>query len=79
MAGPIGLVRDGDQIRIDLPGRSVDLMVPADELARRIEIADLPEVAMRDGWLGFYQQLVTPLSRGGVLRPGRGCASKDKE
>ena len=33
--GAIGLVRDGDRIRIDIPARSIDLLVPGDELAAR--------------------------------------------
>jgi dihydroxy-acid dehydratase len=36
--GAIGLVRDGDRIRIDIPERSIDLLVPGEELdARRRE------------------------------------------
>ncbi len=33
--GAIGLVRDGDRIRIDIPARAIDLLVDAAELARR--------------------------------------------
>jgi len=33
--GPIGLVQNGDLIRISLSGRTVDLLVPEEELARR--------------------------------------------
>ena len=33
--GAIGLVRDGDRIRIDIPKRSIDLLVSGDELASR--------------------------------------------
>ena len=33
--GAIGLVRDGDRIRIDIPQRSIDLLVSGDELASR--------------------------------------------
>jgi ABC-type branched-subunit amino acid transport system ATPase component len=33
--GPLALVRDGDPIRIDVPGRAADLDVPAAELERR--------------------------------------------
>jgi dihydroxy-acid dehydratase len=33
--GPIGLVRDGDRIRIDIPNRSIDVLVSDEELARR--------------------------------------------
>ncbi|MDO5057129.1 MAG: dihydroxy-acid dehydratase [Lautropia sp.] len=33
--GTIGLVQDGDTISIDIPKRSIELVVPAEELARR--------------------------------------------
>ncbi|MCR6663833.1 MAG: dihydroxy-acid dehydratase [Luteimonas sp.] len=33
--GAIGLVRDGDRIRIDIPSRSIDLLVADDELSAR--------------------------------------------
>ena len=33
--GAIGLVRDGDRIRIDIPARTIDLLVADDELAAR--------------------------------------------
>ncbi len=35
VGGPLGLVRDGDIIELDVPGRRIDLMVEARELARR--------------------------------------------
>jgi dihydroxy-acid dehydratase len=34
-AGSIGLVREGDRVRIDIPGRSIDVLVDAAELAAR--------------------------------------------
>jgi len=33
--GTIGLVRDGDRIRIDIPSRRIDVLLSEDELARR--------------------------------------------
>ena len=33
--GPLGKVRDGDHIILDVPGRRLDLALPADELAAR--------------------------------------------
>ena len=54
--GPLGLVRTGDMIVLDVPGRRLDLDVPADELARRT-----PNEAMRSalaaparGWERLY-------------------------
>ena len=33
--GPLGLVRNGDRIRLSVKNRSIDLLVPEDELAKR--------------------------------------------
>jgi dihydroxy-acid dehydratase len=71
--GPLALVRDGDLIRIDVPGRSADLDVPAQELERRAAgLADAagtgPAVNER-GWLSIYARTVRPLPEGAVLLP----------
>jgi dihydroxy-acid dehydratase len=69
--GPLGLVRDGDMIRIDVLRRTADLDVPADELAaRRAALAANPPARPAEvGWLSVYQRLVRPLPEGAVLRP----------
>ncbi|HEX9042232.1 MAG TPA: dihydroxy-acid dehydratase [Trebonia sp.] len=74
--GPLGLVRDGDVIRIDVPARTADLEVPPEELAeRKRALTDAPpERPVEVGWLSVYQRLVRPLPEGAVLRP-RGTAS----
>src|SRR5215469_8881409 len=71
--GPLALVRDGDTIRIDVPGRTADLDVPDDELARRKADLQARPRAREVGWLSVYQRLVRPLPEGAVLRP-RGTA-----
>ena len=64
--GPIGLVRDGDRIRIDVPTRSLDLLVDDAELARRrAEFKPLPPRYTR-GVLAKYARLVGSASRGAV-------------
>ena len=35
VGGPLGLVRNGDRIRLDVPGRRLDMLVEDDEIARR--------------------------------------------
>jgi dihydroxy-acid dehydratase len=74
--GPLALVRDGDTIRIDVPGRTAELDVPEAELAeRRAALAASPPARpVEVGWLSVYQRLVRPLPEGAVLRP-RGAAS----
>ncbi|PJE28668.1 dihydroxyacid dehydratase [Pseudooceanicola antarcticus] len=69
--GPLGLVRDGDLITIDVLARRVDVdMDDAEMEARR---AALPEVGHsgQRGWLSIYEGEVEPLSRGAVLIPPR--------
>jgi dihydroxy-acid dehydratase len=66
-AGPIGLLRDGDPISIDLRARRLDVELSDDELAAR-HTAWLPsEPTYRRGWLGRYTRLVTNASNGAVL------------
>ena len=64
--GPIGLVQTGDRIRIDIPSRTLDLLVDDDELARRrADFAPLPPRYTR-GVLAKYAKLVGSASRGAV-------------
>jgi len=64
--GPIGLVREGDRIRIDIPSRTLDLLVDDDELEkRRKDFTSLPPRYTR-GVLAKYAKLVGSASRGAV-------------
>ena len=64
--GPIGLVKDGDRVRIDISGRTLDLLVDDDELARRrAEFTPLPPRYTR-GVLAKCAKLVGSASKGAV-------------
>jgi dihydroxy-acid dehydratase len=66
--GPLALVRTGDQIRIDVPARTADVLVAESELeCRRASLAEPPPPEEK-GWLRIYQRLVRPLPEGAVLR-----------
>jgi dihydroxy-acid dehydratase len=76
MGGPIGLVRDGDAIEIDMAAHRVTLQVPEAELAAR-RGRDAPRSPERErGWLSIYERVVEPMSRGAVLVPPRGGPGK---
>ena len=65
--GPIALLRDGDVIAIDLPARTLDVELTADELTwRRAEWA-APSPKYARGWLARYTALVSNASSGAVL------------
>ncbi len=70
--GPIALVQDGDQIKVDLPNRILQLLVDENELAARKEQWRRPEPKFSRGWLSRYERLVTSAARGAVLEPPRG-------
>ncbi|GGI08298.1 dihydroxy-acid dehydratase [Egicoccus halophilus] len=63
-AGPIAFVREGDRIRIDVPNRTMDLLVEADELDRRRQgWQPLPPRYTR-GVLAKYARTVRSASEG---------------
>ncbi len=64
--GPIGLLRDGDRIAIDIPNRTLDVLVdPAELDARREAFTPLPPRYER-GVLAKYAKLVASASNGAV-------------
>ncbi|MFH0953144.1 MAG: dihydroxy-acid dehydratase [Verrucomicrobiota bacterium] len=66
--GTIGLLRNGDVISIDIPGRKLEVKLPADELARRKQAWRPPEPRFKTGWLARYTQFATSASTGGVMK-----------
>jgi dihydroxy-acid dehydratase len=66
--GPIALVQEGDRIKIDIPGKRVDLLVDESELARRKAAWRQPEPRIKTGYLGRYSKLVTSANTGAVLK-----------
>jgi dihydroxy-acid dehydratase len=65
--GPIGLLRDGDVITLDIPGRRLDVALSGEELTRR-RAEWLPVQRELTGWLKRYAAMVTSGSQGAVLR-----------
>ena len=69
--GPLALVRDGDLIEYDIPNRRLDLLVPAEELARRRAAWQAPKRELK-GILARYARLAESASKGAILREGFG-------
>jgi dihydroxy-acid dehydratase len=64
--GPIAVVRDGDEILIDIKRRRLDLLVDPKELKRRLEEFRPPEPKVRRGYLASYARSVSSASGGAV-------------
>lgn len=64
VGGPLALVRDGDLIRLDVPGRRLDLLVDPAELARRKAAWTQPSVIYPRGFGLLHCQHVTQANLG---------------
>jgi dihydroxy-acid dehydratase len=66
--GLIGLVKDGDVIEIDIPGRALSLCVNEKELETRQKNWLKPEPKITSGYAARYARLVTSANTGAVLK-----------
>jgi dihydroxy-acid dehydratase len=66
LGGPIALVREGDEIEIDVDARRMDLLVDDAELARRGEGWTPPPPRYAGGVMAKYAALVSSASEGAV-------------
>ena len=66
--GPIGLVKEGDIIYIDIPAKRIELKVNNAELESRRREWQPPEPKITTGYVARYSKLVTSGSTGAVLK-----------
>ena len=66
--GPIGLVQEGDIISIDIPGRTLDLLVSDEELAKRRATLVHPAPKITKGYMVRYARDVSSASQGAILK-----------
>jgi dihydroxy-acid dehydratase len=81
VGGPLAFVRDGDLIRLDVPARRLELLVPDDELAQRRAAWVRPVPKFERGYGALYLKHVGQADTGcdfDFLAPG-GVADGDPE
>jgi len=66
--GPIGLIREGDIIEIDIPNNKLAVQLSEEELAERKKEWTEPEPRFTTGWLSRYAKMATNASNGAVLK-----------
>jgi dihydroxy-acid dehydratase len=64
--GPIGLIKDGDRIKLDIPNRKLELLVDDATLAARRAEWQAPPRKITGGWLARYAKVVTSAHTGAV-------------
>lgn len=66
--GPIGLLKDGDKILINIPERSLNVALTDEEMAERRKNLQKPEPRETKGYLARYAKLVSDASLGAVFK-----------
>src|SRR5215831_4872988 len=66
VGGPLALVRDGDRITLDVPNRKLELLVSANELAKRKKAwkAPAPHNGSDRGYTGLFHRTVLQADQG---------------
>jgi len=64
--GPIGVVKDGDKIHINVPERKLELLISEEELRKRLENFKPKQKEIKSRLLRKYAKLVTSASKGAI-------------
>ena len=74
--GPLAVVRTGDMIELDVPGRRLHLEVSDEELAARLAAWEPPVPRPDGGWVQLYHDHVGGADTGADLDFLKGCRGK---
>jgi dihydroxy-acid dehydratase len=69
VGGPIAAIHEGDTVIMDIDNRSLNIDVPADEIASRLKAWKQPEPRYKSGVMAKYASLVTQANEGAITRP----------
>ncbi len=68
VGGPIGLLKNGDIIEIDIPANKMNVKLSAQELTKRKKAWKPPEPRIKTGYLAKYATMATSADTGAVLK-----------
>jgi dihydroxy-acid dehydratase len=78
VGGPLALVREGDEIEVDVPGRRLDLLVDEAELARRRAVWQPPRPRYARGYGVLFSRSITQADQGCDFEFLQGTAPLDE-
>ncbi len=65
--GPIGIIKDGDEILIDIPNRKLELLISEEEFNKRMKEFKPKRKDIKSRWLRRYSKHVTSANKGAIL------------
>jgi dihydroxy-acid dehydratase len=66
--GPIAIVKNGDKIVLDIPGRKLELKLSSAEIKKRLAKWKPREPKIKTGWLARYAKVVTSANTGAIVK-----------
>lgn len=66
--GPIAVLKNGDRVRIDIPKRSIEVLLSEKEIDDRLSKWRQPKPKIRHGYLARYAKLVSSAGSGAIMR-----------
>ena len=76
IGGPLAAVQTGDQIRLDVENRTLDLLIDPHEMNRRLRLFERPEAAYERGWGKIFLDNVLQADEGCDFAVLKGKGSK---
>ncbi len=65
--GPIGIIKDGDRILIDIPNRKLELLISDEEFEKRMKEFKPKRKDIKSRWLRRYSKHVASANKGAIL------------
>ena len=66
--GLIAVIKENDEICIDIPSKEIELMVSEEEIARRFTQWEKPEPKIKTGYMARYAKMVSSAGNGAVFK-----------
>ncbi len=65
--GPIAVIKNGDEITIDIPKRKLEINLNKNQLSKRLKAWKSPQPKVKSGYLARYARMVSSADKGAIL------------
>lgn len=66
--GLIAIIEESDQIKIDIPSKTIELLISKAEIARRFSGWKKPEPKIKTGYMARYAKMVSSAGNGAIFK-----------
>jgi len=66
--GIIAIIEESDQIKIDIPSKTIELLISKEEIAKRFSTWSKPEPKIKTGYMARYAKMVSSAGNGAIFK-----------